>query len=667
MSARSARSAFRSFAFILAIFGTLSLIGFMACDKNSDDESEDEKSEEAKKEEADDEEKDGDKKDASTLEGLSGEVVIDGTSDPLADADVYVLGSVDDKTTTDESGSFVLAIPEEASLLKTEEIKVSIVISKADDKEPYGKKLDDVVLKKENLGTIKALELGKISGKFLLHGKTDHVGIDVYIPGTSFSAKTDHDGKYTISYVPAGTWASLRADYDGYKSKEMEQIEVASKKTTELEEFSLAPSTGAEGTFTINEGATTSIDLTVTLNFEYTEDNIKMIVSDDPQFIGANWENVTKTKSWTFETPGLKKLYVKYRDKDGFDSAPRMQEITVGNVTPEGQVVAVSFYPPAGSFDSDQNITLTTATEGATIYYTIDTSTPSTNSIEYTGPVAITGFGTSKTIKAIAIKDDMKNSDISAGVFEINSQAATTTFSPVAGHSFSGNQTITIATTTTGATIYYTTDGTDPSTSSSTYSSPIAISCNAMTDVVIKTLVVKTGLVNSSIGSATYGFSQCPLIIYQTPVVYDGALGGRGGANSKCLAEKPDEIVCNGIAAFISIDSSDKLTNLPTNEGFDGTQPVIGQFSDNVVKSSFNDLVSATPNETMSDATGVSDEFWTGSTTAGGEAENCSGWTSSNIGEFAKVGDYTVLDVSWKSKTTTVTCMQEHPLLCICY
>ena len=78
-------------------------------------------------------------------------------------------------------------------------------------------------------------------------------------------------------------------------------------------------------------------------------------------------------------------------------------------------------------------------------------------------------------------------------------QVATPTFSPAAG-TYVGSQEVTIKTTTEGATIYYTTDGTDPTTDSSVYSNAIEISDNT----TIKALAAKDGFTNSSIASASY-------------------------------------------------------------------------------------------------------------------------------------------------------------------
>ena len=82
---------------------------------------------------------------------------------------------------------------------------------------------------------------------------------------------------------------------------------------------------------------------------------------------------------------------------------------------------------------------------------------------------------------------------------------ATPTFSPEAG-SYTTTQNVTISTTTDGATIYYTLDGNDPTTSSAVYSSPIAIS----ETTTVKAMAAKAGMNNSSIATAVYNF----------PVVY---------------------------------------------------------------------------------------------------------------------------------------------------
>ena len=76
---------------------------------------------------------------------------------------------------------------------------------------------------------------------------------------------------------------------------------------------------------------------------------------------------------------------------------------------------------------------------------------------------------------------------------------ATPTFTPVAG-AYTSAQSVTIGCETAGATIYYTTDGTAPTTSSSVYSAAIPVS----TTTTIKAMAAKAGNSNSDVATATY-------------------------------------------------------------------------------------------------------------------------------------------------------------------
>jgi uncharacterized repeat protein (TIGR02543 family) len=81
---------------------------------------------------------------------------------------------------------------------------------------------------------------------------------------------------------------------------------------------------------------------------------------------------------------------------------------------------------------------------------------------------------------------------------------STPTFDPAAG-THEGTQYVTI-TSTTGATIYYTTDGSTPSTSSSVYSDPIEVSA----DMIIKAYAVKSDYEDSEVAEAAYTITAGP-------------------------------------------------------------------------------------------------------------------------------------------------------------
>ncbi len=66
-------------------------------------------------------------------------------------------------------------------------------------------------------------------------------------------------------------------------------------------------------------------------------------------------------------------------------------------------VATPTFSPKAGRYDDAQTVTISCATEGATIYYTLDGTKPGTSSDVYSAPLTISQ---TTTVKAVAVKDD---------------------------------------------------------------------------------------------------------------------------------------------------------------------------------------------------------------------------------------------------------------------
>ena len=83
--------------------------------------------------------------------------------------------------------------------------------------------------------------------------------------------------------------------------------------------------------------------------------------------------------------------------------------------------------------------------------------------------------------------------------FKAASNVATPTFSPAAGR-YTEAQTVTISCATEGTTIYYTTDGTTPTTSSNLYSAPITIDATT----TLKAIAVNGDGEESSVATARY-------------------------------------------------------------------------------------------------------------------------------------------------------------------
>ncbi|WP_184222511.1 chitobiase/beta-hexosaminidase C-terminal domain-containing protein [Granulicella aggregans] len=175
--------------------------------------------------------------------------------------------------------------------------------------------------------------------------------------------------------------------------------------------------------------------------------------------------------------------------------APGLDSITIAL----GANTAPTISPAGGSFTTVQTVTLSDTTADAAIYYTTDGSTPSTSSTLYTAPITVAA---SETVRAIAIAAGYPNSSVASATYTLTlSPAATPTFTPAAG-TYTSVQSVTISDATIGANIYYTTDGTTPSTSSTLYSGPISIALTA----TIEAIAVGNGS-PSALGSAAYNIN----------------------------------------------------------------------------------------------------------------------------------------------------------------
>jgi hypothetical protein len=154
--------------------------------------------------------------------------------------------------------------------------------------------------------------------------------------------------------------------------------------------------------------------------------------------------------------------------------------------------------PAAGEVEPGATAALSTATEGAEIYYTLDGSAPDKTRTKYTGPIAILQ---ALTLKAVAVKEGWTDSDILEAAYTVAAPntAARPSASPEAGELTEGAA-VTLSTATEGAEIYYTTDGSDPDRSGTKYTEAISVT-GALT---IRAFAVKEAMEDSGILEASY-------------------------------------------------------------------------------------------------------------------------------------------------------------------
>lgn len=147
----------------------------------------------------------------------------------------------------------------------------------------------------------------------------------------------------------------------------------------------------------------------------------------------------------------------------------------------------------SGTYASSLHIKLKTATKGATIYYTTNGKIPTNKSKKYTGTFTVSK---NTVVKAIAINGKVKSN---VATWTYNVKAGTPFSNKVSGY-YKDMLTIKLSTNTSGATIYYTTDGTKPSVYSLRYTGEIKI----YNTTEIKAVAIKDGMVSSDIFSCNY-------------------------------------------------------------------------------------------------------------------------------------------------------------------
>lgn len=178
-----------------------------------------------------------------------------------------------------------------------------------------------------------------------------------------------------------------------------------------------------------------------------------------------------------------------------------------------------SFSLAPATYTTDRTTTVTTVTPGATIRYT-------TNGVEPTEADPIVASGGTLAIDRTMT---LKAKTFSAGVPASNTQTAdytmtvqAVTFSVPTNGTHTSAQTVTLSTTTSGATIYYTLNGATPDQTSTPYTGPFVVN----TTTTIRATAYRTGWTPSTVSLATltmnFGTLSTPVITPATGT-YEGS------------------------------------------------------------------------------------------------------------------------------------------------
>ena len=153
--------------------------------------------------------------------------------------------------------------------------------------------------------------------------------------------------------------------------------------------------------------------------------------------------------------------------------------------------------PAGGTFTTPPTITLADTTPGAAIHYTVDGSSPTAGSPLYTVPFTLPA---SAVVSTIAVAPGYLSSYPNSFFYTINNQVASAPTFSINPGTYTAPQTVQLSTSTAGATIYYTLDGSNPSPSSTKYTGAITVS----TSETINAITTAPNYTTSAPSSATY-------------------------------------------------------------------------------------------------------------------------------------------------------------------
>lgn len=242
----------------------------------------------------------------------------------------------------------------------------------------------------------------------------------------------------------------------------------------------------------------------------------RITISPDGTFYGGglNFSGAI----WSFNTAG-QFLLRNLADLDHY--------ISIGAIV--NDIVAPKAVPAGGAFDTAIDVLLYCETQGTRIYYTTDGSAPTSSSTLYSpgSPIHLTA---DTTLKAVAFKLgeygpvqtwSFTQANAGSGLTKVPNPIATPpggTFAPSSGH-----VTVTISDSLAGASIRYTTDGTNPTTTTGTLispangSTPPSGTVSLSNNPILKMIAYKSGLTNSDVIAESYHITT------------GGGSGGGGG------------------------------------------------------------------------------------------------------------------------------------------
>jgi alpha-tubulin suppressor-like RCC1 family protein len=175
------------------------------------------------------------------------------------------------------------------------------------------------------------------------------------------------------------------------------------------------------------------------------------------------------------------------------------------------KVAALALSVAPGTYSAPQTVTATTSTPNPVFRYTLDGPDPleSDPAVPEGGVV----IAASSTLRVRGFRTGFLPSDTALAAYQIAlGTAATPTFDPPPG-TYTGPRTVVLSTVTTGATIRYTLDGSEPTTASPQYSAPLLLTGTAS----LKAKAFRSGYAPSATATGSYDLGSVAAPSFSPP------------------------------------------------------------------------------------------------------------------------------------------------------
>jgi glucose/arabinose dehydrogenase len=260
------------------------------------------------------------------------------------------------------------------------------------------------------------------------------------------------------------------------------------------------------------------------------------------------------------------------------------------------KVAAPVFSPSSEAVTNGTRVTISTITPNAVIYYTTNGTMPTISSSTYSVPLV---FQNSLAIRAFGAENGYSNSTIAQRNYSL-AQAAVPVFNPSSGPITNGTS-ISIACLTPGSAIYYTLDGSTPTTNSLVYTNAFLVNSG----ITINAFAAANNYGNSSVSSIVYGFKDIESTVVTTVAT------GLGGPRAVCMDANGNLYVASGnFYQILKISPSRQTTSIanissPTGICIDSAGNLyVGDSENDVWKIQTNGT-----NEVLAHCSGVSGEL----------------------------------------------------------